>query len=291
MYACKGVCVYVSDAHFLMWCLEALSESSTMSFVCVSVYSFSVYVNYPDRWSFNANVALSCYPLEFLHGFSQILPSQMCEATTYACAHHMHTSNGQSSSVYAWNCQSSSVSWFMHENARTWKIPVYYFTHWRFVLLYLLVSCHFNDSHQHMLIIYIRLDKYWYIYSSRSIPWLVGCRYLVTNNYRLKIDWHIAVSKNSILDTQKLLVQTRAIISEWAEKVCRYKHLSFTQEGSNIAIQRSINKQLLAMKISKQLPDSLHKILICSNGLNTRFYGLPKIHKPGRPVSAFYTYM
>ena len=54
--------------------------------------------------------------------------------------------------------------------------------------------------------------------------------------------------------------------------------------------QRKLNKMLLDLKKAGRISDSTYKMLYSSDGLCPRFYGLPKIHKPGiplRPIVSF----
>ena len=54
--------------------------------------------------------------------------------------------------------------------------------------------------------------------------------------------------------------------------------------------QRKLNKMLLDLKKAGKISDSTYKMLYSSDGLCPRFYGLPKIHKPGiplRPIVSF----
>ena len=48
--------------------------------------------------------------------------------------------------------------------------------------------------------------------------------------------------------------------------------------------QRKLNKMLLDLKKAGKISDSTYKMLYSSDGLCPRFYGLPKIHKPGIPL-------
>ena len=48
--------------------------------------------------------------------------------------------------------------------------------------------------------------------------------------------------------------------------------------------QRKLNKMLLDLKKAGRISDSTYKMLYSSDGLCPRFYGLPKIHKPGIPL-------
>ena len=77
------------------------------------------------------------------------------------------------------------------------------------------------------------------------------------------------------------------------------KALSLLNDKSTYAVlnsdptsktQRKLNKMLLDLKKAGKISDSTYKMLYSSDGLCPRFYGLPKIHKPGiplRPIVSF----
>ena len=77
------------------------------------------------------------------------------------------------------------------------------------------------------------------------------------------------------------------------------KALSLLNDKSTYAVlnsdptsktQRKLNKMLLDLKKAGRISDSTYKMLYSSDGLCPRFYGLPKIHKPGiplRPIVSF----
>ena len=71
------------------------------------------------------------------------------------------------------------------------------------------------------------------------------------------------------------------------------KALSLLNDKSTYAVlnsdptsktQRKLNKMLLDLKKAGKISDSTYKMLYSSDGLCPRFYGLPKIHKPGIPL-------
>jgi hypothetical protein len=54
--------------------------------------------------------------------------------------------------------------------------------------------------------------------------------------------------------------------------------------------EKKLNEKLANLKGENKISDSLYKRLCSSDGLPPRFYGLPKIHKPGfplRPIVSF----
>lgn len=55
-------------------------------------------------------------------------------------------------------------------------------------------------------------------------------------------------------------------------------------------MERKLNEKLANLKRENKISDSLYNKLCSSDGLPLRFYGLPKIHKPGyplRPIMSF----
>ena len=71
------------------------------------------------------------------------------------------------------------------------------------------------------------------------------------------------------------------------------KALSLLNDKSTYAVfnsdptsktQRNLNKMLLDLKKAGKISDSTYKMLYSSDGLCPRFYGIPKIHKPGIPL-------
>jgi len=48
--------------------------------------------------------------------------------------------------------------------------------------------------------------------------------------------------------------------------------------------ERKLNEKLANLKREDKINDSLYKKLPSSDGLPPRFYGLPKVHKPGYPL-------
>ena len=55
--------------------------------------------------------------------------------------------------------------------------------------------------------------------------------------------------------------------------------------------QRKLNKMLLDLKKAGKISDSTYKMLYSSDGLCPRFYGLPKIHKPGIPLRSIVSFV
>ena len=78
-----------------------------------------------------------------------------------------------------------------------------------------------------------------------------------------------------------------------------YKALSLLNDKSTYAVlnsdptsktQRKLDKMLLDLKKADKISDSTYKMLYSSDGVCSRIYGLPKIHKPGiplRPIVSF----
>ena len=71
------------------------------------------------------------------------------------------------------------------------------------------------------------------------------------------------------------------------------KALTLLNDKSTYAVLNSdptSKKMLLDLQKAGKISDSTYKILYSSDGLCPRFYGLPKIHKPGiplRPIVSF----
>ena len=70
-----------------------------------------------------------------------------------------------------------------------------------------------------------------------------------------------------------------------SEKIIRKKRVSYSGVFEpTLRTERKLNKKLANLKRDNKISDSLYNKLRSSDGLPPRFYGLPKIHKPGYPL-------